>query len=86
MCVLWFLIWTWLVHSMVNLGFMVCGAVLKKNWPSLHFYGLIILVKKKGLCIGKAWLLFQKSGEKLTIGNPDKSGFRIPTVPKFYTL
>ena len=28
--------------------------------PSLHFYGVIILVKKKGLCIGMTWLPFQK--------------------------
>ena len=32
---------------------------LAKNRASLHFYG-IILVKKKGLCIGLAWLPFQK--------------------------
>ena len=29
--------------------------------PSLHFYGMIILVKKKVLYIGMAWLPFQKS-------------------------
>ena len=26
----------------------------KENLPSLHFYGMIILVKKEGLCIGLA--------------------------------
>ena len=28
--------------------------------PSLHFYGMIILVKKKSLCLGMAGLPFQK--------------------------
>ena len=28
--------------------------------PSLHFYGMIILVKTKPLCRGMAWLQFQK--------------------------
>ena len=28
--------------------------------PSLHFYGQIFFVKKKGLCIRMAWLPFQK--------------------------
>ena len=33
---------------------------LANIWRSLHFYCKIILVKKKCLCIGMAWLPFQK--------------------------
>ena len=40
---------------------------LANTLPSLHFYGMIILLKK-GLCRGMAWLPFQKdkrrSGER----------------------
>ena len=35
--------------------------------PSLHFSGMIILVKKKGLCIGMAGLPFQKGFQFISI-------------------
>ena len=44
----------------------ICFFDIKKNrklvntLPSLHFYGMIILGKTKPLCIGMAWLPFQK--------------------------
>ena len=47
-------------------------------WPSLHFYGIIILVKTVPLCRGMAWLPFQKdflSFPHMTGGNKE---FRIP--------
>ena len=50
----------WTVYTNANLFFDK-----NKNWelaniqPRLHFYGMIILVKKKGLCIGMERLPFQ---------------------------
>ena len=51
-----------------------------ENWQmeSLHFYGMIILVKTVPLCRGMAWLPFQKdflSFPHMTGGNKE---FRIP--------
>ena len=41
--------------------------------PSLHFYGMIILVKKKGLCIGMTWLPFQKFWVNFVFESPSAS-------------
>ena len=48
---------------------------LANIWPSLHFYGMIILVKK-GLCRRMAWLPFQK-GVKWFIVQDEKVANRI---------
>ena len=51
--------------SIPNIQMQICF-LTKKNRklanirPSLHFYGMTILVKTKPLCIGMAWLPFQK--------------------------
>ena len=53
----------------------ICFLIKKKNrllaniQPSLHFYGMIILVKK-GLCRGMAWLPFQKEEKTLSHSSP----------------
>ena len=60
---LWWLGGAW---GLVGLLFVV--VVWLGVRPSLHFYGMIILVKK-GLCRGMAWLPFQKSIKLNIIAN-----------------
>ena len=51
----------WTVYTNANLFFdKKKKRKLANIQPRLHFYGMIILVKKKGLCVGMAWLPFQK--------------------------
>ena len=58
--------------------------------PSLHFYGMIILVKKKGLCIGMPWLSFQKSyrfnENYLQLNNSEKFGYFSGSFHSFFPL
>ena len=54
----------WTVYTNANLFFdKKKKRKLANIWSSLHFYGMIILVKTKPLCKGMAWLPFQKCFE-----------------------